>query len=40
VRSGPLLPPASAPTGFEDTEIPGQRDSRSQDLSNTQYGDL
>lgn len=38
VRSGPLLPPA--PTGFEDTEIPGQRDSRSQDLSNTQYGDL
>jgi len=40
VRSGPLLPPASAPTGFEDTEIPGQRDGRSQDLSNTQYGDL
>ncbi|RYF21621.1 MAG: hypothetical protein EOO33_16750 [Comamonadaceae bacterium] len=38
VRSGPLLPPA--PTGFEDTEIPGHRDSRSQDLSNTQYGDL
>lgn len=38
VRSGPLLPPA--PTGFEDTEIPGHRDTRSQDLSNTQYGDL
>lgn len=38
VRSGPLLPP-SPPTGFEDTEMPGA-DTRSPDLSNTQYGEL
>lgn len=37
-RSGPLLPQA-APTGFEDTVMPGQ-DGRSPDLSTTQYGDL
>ena len=37
VRSGPLLPP-SAPTGFEDTEMPGAE--RGQDLSSTQYGEL
>jgi hypothetical protein len=36
VRSGPLLPPA--PTGFEDTEMPGAE--RGQDLSSTQYGEL
>jgi hypothetical protein len=38
-RSGPLLPPAPAPTGFEDTVMPGQ-DGRVSDLSTTQYGDL
>ena len=38
-RSGPLLPPSPAPTGFEDTVMPGQ-DGRSSDLSSTQYGDL
>ena len=37
VRSGPLMPP-SAPTGFEDTEMPGAE--RGQDLSSTQYGEL
>ncbi len=37
VRSGPLLPPA--PTGFEDTEMPGS-DTPAQDLSSTQYGEL
>lgn len=37
-RSGPLLPPS---TDFEDTLMPTQRDnSKSADLSNTQYGDL
>lgn len=40
VRSGPLLQPAfSAPTGFEDTEMP-ESDAGSSDLSRTQYGDL
>jgi hypothetical protein len=41
VRSGPMLPPANhgAHTGFEDTEMPSA-DSRSPDLSTTQYGDL
>lgn len=38
-RSGPLLPPSPASTGFEDTLMPGQ-ESRSSDLSTTQYGDL
>ena len=38
VRSGPLLPP-SAPTGFEDTEMPGS-DGPAPDLSSTQYGEL
>ena len=38
-RSGPLLPPIPATTGFEDTLMPGQ-ESRSPDLSSTQYGDL
>ncbi|CAN7663414.1 hypothetical protein [Acidovorax sp. LjRoot194] len=38
VRSGPLLP-ASHPTGFEDTEMPGS-DGPSPDLSSTQYGEL
>ncbi len=37
VRSGPLLPPA--PTGFEDTEMPGS-ETPAQDLSSTQYGEL
>lgn len=39
VRSGPLLPPSPASTGFEDTEAPGS-DSPAQDLSATQYGEL
>ncbi len=41
VRSGPLLQPATAtaPTGFEDTEMP-ESDAGSSDLSRTQYGDL
>lgn len=39
VRSGPLLPPSSQPTGFEDTEMPGS-DSPAPDLSSTQYGEL
>ena len=38
VRSGPMRAPA-APTGFEDTQTMGP-DSRSPDLSTTQYGDL
>ncbi|MBU0746883.1 MAG: hypothetical protein KKG67_08785 [Gammaproteobacteria bacterium] len=38
VRSGPLLPP-SAPTGFEDTEMPGS-DGAAPDLGSTQYGEL
>lgn len=38
VRSGPLLPPA-APTGFEDTEMPGA-DAAAPDLGSTQYGEL
>lgn len=38
VRSGPLLPP-SAPTGFEDTEMPGA-DGAAPDLGSTQYGEL
>lgn len=43
VRSGPILGSAAALTGFEDTEMPDQHGSqggRSQELSNTQYGDL
>jgi len=41
VRSGPILGPAASQTGFEDTEMPGQHNGgRSQELSNTQYGDL
>ena len=39
VRSGPLLPPTPAPTGFEDTEMPGA-DGPAPDLSTTQYGEL
>ncbi|CAN7634929.1 hypothetical protein LJR129_004889 [Acidovorax sp. LjRoot129] len=39
VRSGPLLPPSSQSTGFEDTEMPGS-DSPAPDLSSTQYGEL
>lgn len=39
VRSGPMLPPTAAPSGFEDTEMPGA-DGPAPDLSNTQYGDL
>ncbi|KQO26686.1 hypothetical protein ASF11_03125 [Acidovorax sp. Leaf76] len=39
VRSGPLLPPSSHSTGFEDTEMPGS-DGPSPDLSSTQYGEL
>ena len=43
VRSGPLLAPvavaASAPTGFEDTVMPGA-DGAAPDLSSTQYGEL
>ncbi len=38
VRSGPLLPP-TAPTGFEDTEMPGA-DGAAPDLGSTQYGEL
>ena len=38
-RSGPLLPPSPALTGFEDTVMPSQ-EGRSPDLSSTQYGDL
>ena len=38
VRSGPLLPP-SAPTGFEDTEMPGA-ERVAPDLGSTQYGEL
>ena len=38
VRSGPLLPP-TAPTGFEDTEMPGA-DTAAPDLGSTQYGEL
>ncbi|WCM93145.1 hypothetical protein M5C99_22945 [Acidovorax sp. NCPPB 2350] len=38
VRSGPLLPPA--PSGFEDTEMPGQDGAPAPDLSTTQYGEL
>ena len=36
VRSGPLLPP-TAPTGFEDTEMPGA-DTAAPDLGSTQIG--
>ncbi|MFY3384587.1 hypothetical protein [Paracidovorax sp. MALMAid1276] len=39
VRSGPRVPPAAAPTGFEDTQTPAG-DGPSQDLSSTQYGEL
>ena len=38
VRSGPLLPPP-APSGFEDTEMPGMG-APAPDLSSTQYGEL
>lgn len=39
VRTGPLSPKAPAPTGFEDTEMPGA-DGPAPDLSSTQYGEL
>ena len=38
VRSGPILPPSAAATGFEDTVMPGA--DGSPDLSSTQYGEL
>ena len=38
VRSGPILPPPAAATGFEDTVMPGA--DGSPDLSSTQYGEL
>lgn len=39
-RSGPLLPPGPALTGFEDTLLPSQEGRGGSDLSSTQYGEL
>jgi hypothetical protein len=39
VRSGPIRPRTPAPSGFEDTEMPGAEE-RGPDLSSTQYGEL
>ncbi len=39
VRSGPIRPRPAAPSGFEDTEMPGAEE-RGPDLSSTQYGEL